>query len=379
MLTSPLFAVVVCAVGGPAIWYYGAAPTMVTPAAKPNSGRTTLERTRAVAPRTPVSDRLAATTKSVKSPNSHRAPSPAARTQREHAAPKDTINPREDVANAELTAPTRTSGQENNEHEETKQAGEPPVDEREVIASNSTEPASPKKEKFSPTSPEGVLDSKGLRKFGSYYVVATEKAIGEGFGKIKPIYNVMDAALGQFQAILNAEMNYLYWDNERTLAQTYIGDLNIAIANTPNTIPNRLTIQQLQRELSATQLYLNNVFGALELARKNLVPPAKKQAVWDEFVMRRADFLEANKLLRPIVDKANAEYAALKADPAVKDALQTLSKHSNSPVKLGPSKPVSTAISSLIRAERAVSFDPDSYRRKNKRKSKIAQGADARD
>ena len=128
----------------------------------------------------------------------------------------------------------------------------------------------------------------------------------------------MDAALGQFKAILIAEMNYLYWDNERTLAQTYIGDLNIAIANTPNTIPNRSTIQQLQRELSATQLYLNNVFGAEELAQESC-STGQEAGGLGRIHDARADFLEANKQLRPIVDKANTEYAALKADPDVKD------------------------------------------------------------
>ncbi len=96
-----------------------------------------------------------------------------------------------------------------------------------------------------------------------------------------------------------------------------------------------------------------------------------KQAVWNEFLMRRGEFLEANKQLRPIVDKAVKEYAALEDDPAVKDALQTIAKRSNSPASLGPSKDLTNAISKLRRAEQMVSFNPDAYRAKAKRKSKV--------
>ena len=225
----------------------------------------------------------------------------------------------------------------------------------------------------SKSTPEGVLESRGLGKAGKYYVVSTEKEIGGGFNKIKPIYNVMEGALTQFLAILQAEETFQYLDNERILADTYVRDLGIQLANTPNNATNRQLIRQLQNEQRVTRIYLNEVIGNLQIARKNLVKPAQKQAVWDEFMRRRADFLEANKQLSPIVAKALQEYAVLKKDAAIKDALQIISKRTNSPVSLGPSKDLTTAISKLRKAEEMVSFNPDAYRRKSKRKSKVSK------
>jgi hypothetical protein len=374
MITSPLCAAVVCPVGGFAIWFYTAQPPQAMPKAKPEVERSVVRPAIAEAPSARRGDSAPQDTRRDKFPDALDAHSAVVSKQRT-AAQKTTAAPRE-IDETKLTSLTTDTAQRTDEVEESKQTDLSPDKEPEQVAPNSSEPASPKDAKYSPTSPEGVLDSHGLRKLGSFYIVATEKEIGEGFFKIRPIYNVMETALGNFQAILNAEMTFLYWDNERTLAQTYIGDLNITIANIPNTIPNRPTIQAYRNELQGTQLYLNNVLGSLEIARKNLVPPARKQAVWNEFMKLRAEFLEANKQLRPIVDKANAEYLALEKVPAVKDALQTLSERSNSRLRLGPSKNAKTWISNLIRAEEMVSFDPDAYRRKTKRKSKISKKAD---
>ena len=217
------------------------------------------------------------------------------------------------------------------------------------------------------------MESRGLGKAGKYFVVATEKEIGAEFNKIKPIYNVMEGELNRFIAILEAEATFQFLDNERILADTYIRDLGIQLANLPSNATNRQLIQQIQNEQRIYRIYLNEVTGNLQIARKNLVAPAQKQAVWNEFMKRRADFLEANKQLRPIVDKALGEYMALKKDAAVKDALQVMTKRTNSPVLLGPSKDLSTAITKLKKAEEMVSFNPEAYRRKSKRKSKVSK------
>lgn len=145
--------------------------------------------------------------------------------------------------------------------------------------------------------------------------------------------------------------------------------------NLPNNVVNRIQIQQLQREQQGTRIYLNEVRGNLQIARKNLVSDAKKQAVWDEFMKRRLDFLEANKQLAPVVAKVTSEYQVLKKDPAIKDALQIISKRANSPASLGPSKDMTTAINKLRRAEEMVSFDPDAYRRRSKKKSKVQKNS----
>jgi len=175
--------------------------------------------------------------------------------------------------------------------------------------------------------------------------------------------------------ILKAEANFQYWDNERIVAETYIRDLDFRISALPNIPANRPAIQDARNEQQGTRAYLNVVNGELQIARKNLVAPAQKVAAWSEFMKFRTDFLEANRQLRPLVDQAVNEYRNLKKDSTVKDALQTISKRTNTVVSLGPSKNLTTTISKLRQAEEMVSFDPEAYRRKPKRKSKVSNKA----
>jgi hypothetical protein len=224
-----------------------------------------------------------------------------------------------------------------------------------------------------------VLDSRGLRKVKKFYVVATEDEIGRSFTNILPVYDAIEAALNQFMVILQVEDKVQYLDSERILAETRLRSLQIQISGFPDdTLSNNAVIKNaaninavntLRDEQQRTLAYLNQVCGAFEIARKNLVSTVQKQTVWNEFLNQRADFLKATKELRQLVDKAADEYARLKKDPDVKDALQTI-RRTNPTVLLGPSKDLTIVIGKLRSAEEMVSFDPDAYRRRSKRKSK---------
>lgn len=232
--------------------------------------------------------------------------------------------------------------------------------------------------------PERVMENNGLTRVKKFYVVAAEDEIGKRFSDMVPVYNAMEAALNQFVGILQVEDNVQRLDNERILAETHVKNLDIQLSNFPTNAANNdattvnaaniIGASNLRNERQRTMVYLTEVRGTLEIAKKNLVSPAQKQAVWNEFVDQRAAFLEADKQLRPIVDKAAKEYARLKIDPDVKDALRTI-RRTNATLALGPSKDLTIVIGRLKRAEEMLSFDPDEYRRvqyaKSKRKSKV--------
>ncbi len=337
LITSPLCAAVICPVGGFAIWFFSAQQPPATQMSKPVEQHITVQRRIADVPPASVASQSEVNVRADETRNSSSSTATRIAGHRSQGiAPSARTRDGDASAAVDHGDGNRSIGQRDAERATVQRdisvAESKPVDAPAVkLAGTETpKPAEPSPtanaKKSMSSSPESVLENRGLQRAGKFYVVATEKEIGAGFGRIIPIYNVMETVLIQFQAILDAEATWQFWDNERIVAQTYLRDLALQLSNTPNNAVNRLAIQQLRNEQQGTQLYLSNVLGSLEVARKNLVPPARKQAVWNDFLTRRIDFLESSKQLRPVVDKAVKEYAALEQDPAVKDAVQTIAQ-----------------------------------------------------
>jgi hypothetical protein len=153
---------------------------------------------------------------------------------------------------------------------------------------------------------------------------------------------------------------------------TRIRDIQIELARIGGSkLPeDQVARADLNAELPNRNIALNDTIGALEIAKNRLVSPAAKQAVYDEFMLRRGEFLEATKQLSPTVKRAYAEYKELGNDYEVKQALRKLGDALNSPIQLGPSKALKTAIARLRRGEELLSVDASANRRKYKAKSK---------
>jgi serine/threonine protein kinase len=218
------------------------------------------------------------------------------------------------------------------------------------------------------SSQESLLAKRGLNKVGLFYVVATEKEVVAGFDKVVPYYNVMEVAYNELDQALRIENYAQQVDDTRINLIAYINDLNATLANTPNTIVNRLARQGLQQDIQAAQANLGNANREFALAIKRVVPPQKKQALIKEFQKRRLDFLEATKAFKPTVDKAMQEYNELKKDADVTNAIKAIKERDRAPIAMGPSAFFRKAVDQVRKAEQMVSFNPDTYNRRKKKR-----------
>ena len=235
-----------------------------------------------------------------------------------------------------------------------------------VEAPKAKAPAEPVAHDSSPE--EVLLVKRGLKKVGMYYVVATEDDVDAGVSKVIPFFNVMEVAWNELNEAVQIENYVQQLDDFRINVQAYINDLNGQLASLPNTVVNRLARQGLQQEIQAAQNNLGNANREFAIWSKRVVPPRKKQALHDEFMKRRTDFLEANKELRPTVDKAMKEYNEVKKDAEAMNAIKVLKEKARAPLAIGPSAGFKKAIDRIRKAEQMVSYNPDVYDRRRKRR-----------
>ena len=84
----------------------------------------------------------------------------------------------------------------------------------------------------------------------------------------------------------------------------------------------------------------------------------------------RDEFLAASNQLEPFVKEANSEYDKLNGDLDIRNALLVLEGRTGAPFDLGPSKQFKTEVSQLIRENQMVSWNPDVFRTRSKKKRK---------
>ena len=159
-------------------------------------------------------------------------------------------------------------------------------------------------------SDERILKSRGLVKVGVYYALPAETEIGNEVRETIPIFNLIESAFGAFQAILQQEAYVQSLDDQKIMLETRITDIQIELGRIAGSkLPEDQVLRaNLKEELPTRKEQLSDTTGTLRMAVKRLVPPAKKQAVYDEFIKQRDAFLAATNELRPKVDKVLAQY-----------------------------------------------------------------------
>jgi hypothetical protein len=218
-------------------------------------------------------------------------------------------------------------------------------------------------------SPEAILAKRGLSKAGKFYTVASEAEVHAAWQGVVPHYTLMDEARAKWvQAMEIAEYAQELNDNLVNL-QAYINQLNSAMGRA-----NRNEQVVLQNELQAANARLNFVQAELAKVRTRLVSQARMQELQDDFMKRRSEFLAKSSDLRPILNKMNSEYEALKQDNEVTGVLRALKERTKVNVTLGPSDKLKSLLLRLRQAEEAVSLNPDAYR--TKKKSTRLEGKD---
>jgi hypothetical protein len=370
-ISSPLLAAVICPVGGYALWFYSKPLAVAPPAgastSKPVETQATENRPVPAQRFERGAARVSMPTPADEAPNSREAPARSARREPVNAKPKRTIA--RTAAAVEEAKPTEESLVAVVDKDEPEAIA--PAASARTAADDRVQSRLAKDVKKSMSgTPESVLERRGLKKIGVYYVVDTESEFFKGFGQTRPTYNVLLATYNQLAAIWDAEWKAQYLDNERIAAQTRLRDIDIEIGGLGRMIEEQMRRNALLVEKRDVTRYLSDTVGNLAIARKQVVAPAVKQRVYDEFMKLRADFQEATNTLEPIYKQAIKEYDVLSVDPAVTDAAKTLAQRTNSPLKLGPSKNLKSAVGQLQRELRELSSNPDAYRSKSRRSSK---------
>jgi hypothetical protein len=354
LIANPLGAVVICVGGGVAWWYY--APQLAPDAFKeaPRVAQKVVSKTSPEVRSNPIAKPRAAT--------------PIAGGRDKTANSRNQT----DKHGQKLAENEKAADQRDIWAEGMRDTDERPSKPTAVAVAKPAEAPPTSNERKGTSTPEGVLESRGLTKDGVYYVVATETEIGKQFRAIIPIFDLVEGKFNQFQAILEVEAIVQSLNDQRIIHATRIRDIQIELARIGGSkLPeDQVARADLNAELPNRNIALSDTIGALEIAKNRLVSPAAKQAVYDEFMLRRGEFLEATKQLSPTVKRAYAEYKELGNDYEVRQALRKLGDATNSPIQLGPSKALKTAIARLRRGEEMVAIDKSAYRRGTKAKAK---------
>jgi hypothetical protein len=210
--------------------------------------------------------------------------------------------------------------------------------------------------------PEEILQKRGLKKSGRIYIVPTESEFLAGWRNVVPVSERMAGAYNEWYAALEIEVLVQQLNDTRLELIAYINNLALRMIDA-----DERQQQSIQNERRAALVNLNNISARLLQAQARRVGPVKMQALQDEFMQRRADFMEAAEDLEPTYNKLRAEYNTLKQDVDIKTALGVLKERYKVNFSLGPSDNVQRAVRRLREVQEMVSFDPDAFRRPKKK------------
>jgi hypothetical protein len=210
--------------------------------------------------------------------------------------------------------------------------------------------------------PEQILQMKGLKKAGKFYILPIESEFARGWRNVVPVSDRMAAAYNEWYAALEIEALVLQLSDTRAQLIAYIRNLDLRMSTA-----DRAQLQFIQAEQNAAQANLNVVMAQLSQALARRVGPAKMRELQETFMERRGDFMEAARDLEPTYNKLRVEYSALKQDIDIKNALGVLKERYKVNVSLGPSDDVQRAVLRLRQVQEMVSFNPDAFRQRRKR------------
>ena len=244
-----------------------------------------------------------------------------------------------------------------------------------VVKDDPPPPAAVARVKAAPDSPEGPLNAKGLWRSGIYFVVAGETEVLEKFKTIRPLIASMAQAFELFALALNKEALLAEAENVYSESKAQVDNANAVLSKMPNgTRANNIEKLDYQAAVAFRDGLVqgrDNAAAQVEAIRGQQVSAEQKQALVDDFMAKRAEYLKAAAELRPLYDKVKAEYDQLLADPAVKKAVKNdvaeYHRTTKSDAALGPSGNLGKAIDMIRHAERA--YSPETAAPKKKRQT----------
>ncbi len=189
-------------------------------------------------------------------------------------------------------------------------------------------------------SADAVLKEKGLRKSGSWYVIAGEAEVQKKLTAARALFAQMAAGLAQQRAYEQAVEENKQIIQELTQQRMMLND---QLAQASGVVQHN--------QLVAT---VNGVTERLNFLRQQQVEPASERKVDAQVAGRREAYVQAVIDLRTIVDTTDAAYAALAKDDAVTQAINAAGGSSKAKATLGPSKAYLANVKLLEKAEATV-------------------------
>ncbi len=206
-----------------------------------------------------------------------------------------------------------------------------------------------------PDDPEDVLRRHGLNRSGMYYLVAEETDVRarrkELWGAYARLYN----AAGRRAEIDCVDKMILALQENRDWLSFDVADMQNQLCGfraLRNSI-DRAEYSNLRNARTLSQADLINKDRALKSLRDSSPTPAQRQSVSYEFDSALGAWQESVRQLRRSVDSLNEEYARLREEPGVREALAALGRARHVPQKLG-SEEFRDAEKELRRVERIL-------------------------
>jgi hypothetical protein len=201
--------------------------------------------------------------------------------------------------------------------------------------------------------PEGVLKGYGLVRSDKYFVVEADPLAIDKLYKIKPLIDDVAETLDRIAQATQIREEFLYYDHWKVRFEGEIKKVNQVLPRMPRRTPLE---KEAYREMVE---YRDNL--ALELTGINtertvrlnvLLTPEQWDRLNEEYVERRARFLEAATDVKPLVDQAVEKYHELKKDSRGRNAIQTYQQLAKTNIGLGPSKQFIVLVRAVKDAQR---------------------------
>jgi clan AA aspartic protease (TIGR02281 family) len=198
--------------------------------------------------------------------------------------------------------------------------------------------------------PESVLKEKGLKRSGTYYVLAAEPEVQKKLTEARAAYNRLTLASTRKQA----------FEEGRQQADAEIRQL----------LEQRILLNRLLTQAS-TPVENNRLVGMLgelddrvTLMQKQFVDPDVNQAVGARVAMQREEFMLTVLDARELVNRTQEQYAVLAMDDEVATALGLLNQKTKTRLSLGPSKAFLANVGLLEKVESSVLTEKINLRKK---------------
>ena len=205
--------------------------------------------------------------------------------------------------------------------------------------------------------PEKVLEGRGLKRSGMFYVLDAESDFVPRVAKLQPSYRQLKASYDKFATVVINQAEYDALNDRWTLVNEQWGNVSAEIDAHPPLSNNELkqnwqNLLDTERQL---RIQYNELRREVNLRYRRLVSDSERERLQGEFLKQREEFLTKSKELRELADKIKTEYSELSQDESVKKALAALKLSTKARISLGPSPKYRKASDWLTKAVRSTS------------------------